>query len=218
MEAFYLKKNGRPRTECKKCEHVRVIAWRQTDKGKASALETSRKYNASKDGKSKRAEYRRTEAHKESQQKYNQTDKGKVAAIRKNQSEAAKARRKRYYDSGKGKVTIARYQQTLKGQESLLRGVHKRRALRMALPPAVSTLTAVEWDSIKATYGHACVYCGRTDRPLTRDHVIPLSKGGHHVKENILPACRPCNSRRNNQDRLRPMPGIFGSSDQNHPV
>ena len=28
----------------------------------------------------------------------------------------------------------------------------------------------------------------------TLDHVTPLSKGGAHVIENLVPACRPCNS------------------------
>lgn len=26
------------------------------------------------------------------------------------------------------------------------------------------------------------------------DHVIPLSKGGHHTASNVVPACGPCNS------------------------
>jgi 5-methylcytosine-specific restriction endonuclease McrA len=215
--AFYLR-NGRPRTECKRCEHARTTAWRQTDKGKASNLAVTRKYNASEVGRERRAAYRGTEADRESKRRYAKTVKGRAALKRANATAAARERKRRYYENGKGKIATARYQQTPKGRESLLRGVHKRRALRMALPPAASTLTLAEWEEIKATHGHACVYCGRTDRPLTRDHVIPLSKGGHHTKENILPACRSCNSRRSNQDRLRPMPGIFGSLDPNPPA
>jgi 5-methylcytosine-specific restriction endonuclease McrA len=37
-----------------------------------------------------------------------------------------------------------------------------------------------------------CVYCG--DRATTADHVRPLSSGGRHVIENLVPACRSCNS------------------------
>ena len=33
------------------------------------------------------------------------------------------------------------------------------------------------------------------DRP-TRDHVIPISKGGNNTKENIVPACGSCNSKK----------------------
>ena len=36
-----------------------------------------------------------------------------------------------------------------------------------------------------------CVYCGQ---PATsRDHVLPLSHGGLHTQENMVPACRRCN-------------------------
>ena len=39
----------------------------------------------------------------------------------------------------------------------------------------------------------ACAYCGATDN-MSIDHVIPLSKGGTHEIDNLLPACRSCNS------------------------
>ena len=45
---------------------------------------------------------------------------------------------------------------------------------------------------------NTCQYCGKKKRKdkLTIDHVIPLSKGGAHGPENIVTACRPCNSRK----------------------
>ena len=33
----------------------------------------------------------------------------------------------------------------------------------------------------------------------TRDHIIPISKGGNNVKENIVPAYRSCNSKKHNK-------------------
>jgi len=40
-----------------------------------------------------------------------------------------------------------------------------------------------------------CMYCGDhfTRGELTRDHVVPLSKGGHDVWENVVTACLACN-------------------------
>lgn len=43
--------------------------------------------------------------------------------------------------------------------------------------------------------GHMCMYCGREchDSMLTRDHVVPLSRGGRDCWSNVVTACRSCN-------------------------
>jgi 5-methylcytosine-specific restriction endonuclease McrA len=43
---------------------------------------------------------------------------------------------------------------------------------------------------------HTCQYCGHVGGDLTLDHVIPRSKGGKNSWENIVAACRECNSRK----------------------
>ena len=48
--------------------------------------------------------------------------------------------------------------------------------------------------------GWKCVYCGTAGGRLTLDHVIPRSKGGDSVWENVVTACAPCNLRKG--DRL----------------
>lgn len=57
-------------------------------------------------------------------------------------------------------------------------------------------VTAAEWRSIQEAHGHACVYCGATGVRLTRDHKVPLARGGLDNVENVVPACRPCNQRK----------------------
>ena len=49
---------------------------------------------------------------------------------------------------------------------------------------------------------HHCLYCGHqfARGELTRDHVLPLSRGGKDRWENVVAACRPCNVRK--RDRL----------------
>ncbi|MFC0678926.1 HNH endonuclease [Lysobacter korlensis] len=46
-----------------------------------------------------------------------------------------------------------------------------------------------------------CLYCGREfpRSQLTRDHVLPLSKRGRDIWENVVAACFPCNSRKGNR-------------------
>ncbi|WP_411869310.1 HNH endonuclease [Vulcanococcus limneticus] len=41
--------------------------------------------------------------------------------------------------------------------------------------------------------GHRCQYCGRSGEPLSIDHVIPRSRGGQDVWENVTTACLRCN-------------------------
>lgn len=43
-----------------------------------------------------------------------------------------------------------------------------------------------------ALYGGLCAYC-RESSADTLDHVQPLSRGGKHEIENLLPACKACN-------------------------
>jgi 5-methylcytosine-specific restriction endonuclease McrA len=46
--------------------------------------------------------------------------------------------------------------------------------------------------------GHRCQYCG--SRADSIDHVRPRSRGGQHTWENVVAACRSCNSRK--RDRM----------------
>jgi 5-methylcytosine-specific restriction endonuclease McrA len=44
-----------------------------------------------------------------------------------------------------------------------------------------------------------CQYCGSQRSGLTVDHVIPRSRGGQSVWENIVASCAPCNRRKGNR-------------------
>lgn len=55
------------------------------------------------------------------------------------------------------------------------------------------------WREKLHAYGHACAYCGATDRRLEQEHVIPLEAGGPDTWDNIVPACHPCNHRKGTQ-------------------
>ena len=59
-----------------------------------------------------------------------------------------------------------------------------------------NTLTGDEWKDIIASYGGRCAYC-RKKCKLTIDHIIPVIRGGATTKQNVVPACRSCNSKKN---------------------
>ncbi len=43
-----------------------------------------------------------------------------------------------------------------------------------------------------------CHYCGQNFAPdqLTMDHLVPVSRGGKASRNNVVPACKECNSRK----------------------
>jgi len=86
------------------------------------------------------------------------------------------------------------YRQSQAGKLSRARSAHKRRAKQM---DAELTLTHEEWSKTLGAYNYHCAYCGspfdKINRP-TRDHVVPVSLGGGFTRENIVPACKSCNS------------------------
>jgi 5-methylcytosine-specific restriction endonuclease McrA len=41
-----------------------------------------------------------------------------------------------------------------------------------------------------------CQYCGKHGGDLTLDHVVPKHRGGEHIWENLVTACRSCNHRK----------------------
>ncbi len=47
--------------------------------------------------------------------------------------------------------------------------------------------------------GHCCQYCGYEGEQLSIDHVIPRSRGGQDVWENVTTACLRCNVRKGNR-------------------
>lgn len=55
-----------------------------------------------------------------------------------------------------------------------------------------------QWFEKCKEAGFRCWMCGR-EFPfgrLTRDHIIPRSRGGHSRLSNLKPACKPCNGGR----------------------
>ncbi len=57
---------------------------------------------------------------------------------------------------------------------------------------------ALNRRAVFARDDHRCQYCGVAAENI--DHVIPRSRGGEHVWENVVASCRPCNSRK--EDRM----------------
>lgn len=78
----------------------------------------------------------------------------------------------------------------------LVRAINARRYARHRGAPG--SHTAQEWAEKIALFAGCCAYCGESGS-LTRDHRVPLTRGGTNDIDNIVPACLPCNSAKRNR-------------------
>lgn len=60
-------------------------------------------------------------------------------------------------------------------------------------------LSAIQWNALKAAWG-GCAYCGAPDKPLQRDCVLAISRGGRYTLDNVAPACRSCNTSKGGEE------------------
>jgi 5-methylcytosine-specific restriction endonuclease McrA len=111
----------------------------------------------------------------------------------------SRIRRKKSYWENPEKYRAAARKYSAQNRAKVALGQQKRRAI---LYGCRRTLTRAEWIGILDQFGWRCAYClCWLDKP-TIDHVEPLSKGGDHAADNIVPACRSCNSSKHNHSLL----------------
>ena len=91
------------------------------------------------------------------------------------------------------------WDKTEKGKAANQRRHTKRQARERKI---INTLTSKEWADIVEAYNYRCAYCDvefEVENMPHREHVIPISKGGDNTKENVVPACKSCNSKKGNK-------------------
>ena len=74
-----------------------------------------------------------------------------------------------------------------------------------------ATLTLKQWEQIKKDFDYKCAYCGITETEhynqfnerLHQEHFYAMSKGGGLTHNNIIPACKSCNSSKGTKDFFR---------------
>ena len=84
------------------------------------------------------------------------------------------------------------------GQQSLLDLHPIVASTGHARPGAIDPSPALTNAALFARDRYVCLYCGQHYHrgALTRDHVMPLSKGGRDEWENVVCACLHCNVRK----------------------
>ena len=215
-KSIYLKQY---RNDNKEKISIAKKVYRQTHK-KEIAATLKRYYEENKESLSEKSkEYR--DNHKEesalTDKRYRENNKEKIAAGKKkyqkeNKEKIAAYERQRSIDN---KAAIAEYKkkyyQTDRGIFLHRIAGHKRRALKMNAGYEIFDPKEVfEGDR------YICQHCGKKTRPDYKntnhplypnlDHIIPLSKGGPHIKANTQCLCRQCNMKKSNNakgDQMR---------------
>lgn len=124
------------------------------------------------------------------------SEREKSRRLRAERPEVARARSRRWYRKNMARAAAMSRAWRQANLEVMQRHAANRRALHAGV---VRTLTAAEWRDTLALFDGACAYCLRTDRPLTQDHIVPISRGGPHSQENVVPVCGSCNSRKHDR-------------------
>jgi 5-methylcytosine-specific restriction endonuclease McrA len=73
------------------------------------------------------------------------------------------------------------------------------RRRKRRLDSVENDLSEEQWTALKEAWG-GCAYCGAAGKPLQRDCVLALSRGGRYTLDNIVPACGSCNTSKCNDE------------------
>lgn len=174
---------------CKLCARAKNKAYNDTHKKEKAEYDKKYRMQNIERLKAKQIEY--TSTHKVEKAQYDKK-------YRERQGEARRADKRAYYHDRGGKQTAQKW---YKANYELAKAhaktsEYKRRSLTAG---KISAAELVQW---KRNQPHFCVYCGKTGADFTIDHIEPLSKGGKHATENLVYACRSCNSSKQNKQLI----------------
>ena len=106
---------------------------------------------------------------------------------------------------GEGDVMFRGGENRITGQQSRIVtapiiAVRERKANSAAAKRANKTPSLTNRELFRRDR-HLCAYCGKIfgDLKLTRDHVVPTSRGGKDVWVNVVTACESCNHKKDDQ-------------------
>lgn len=226
---------------CPKCDEKKEVGKFYKDSSKKDGLsswcrecvkaKSRASYAVDKDrAKAKMRAYRETHQEQISQQKrrWRETNLDHARAKSREWSEKNKNRAKENHRRwrGENKERLRQAHQSWV-EENIERHQANQKRWRINNPHAVinyntrrraaignSIITCEQWRSLMMEYGFKCFYCSETLIAANRslDHIIPLSRGGRHHVDNLIPCCRSCNSSK--KDRIYPVwRGICQLSD-----
>jgi 5-methylcytosine-specific restriction endonuclease McrA len=186
---YFRKKDNRYESACKACHRAENRAWREAHPGRSA--ETARKW---------REEH--PERFREMRAKW-KVDHAKETQERSRILYATNSKmrewRRQYSLQHRDEIAVKNKMYRARDPDAI-RAARWRRKMR--LRGVSGNVTPAEWRERIAYFNGHCAYCGEQMIRPTQDHMVPISRGGAHSIENLVPACMSCNSRKGTKNLL----------------
>ncbi len=195
-------------SECKCCHNIKCKKWREDNKELKAKNDRDYQIRNREKISNYQKEYRirNKEKSKEYHKEYQRVNRVDLAEKQKAHRDSIKPEiskySRMYYSRNRIRIInyVCNYVKTPRGKINVTRYRHNRRSNSKQ---SENTLTLEQWEKILSNQGNKCAMCGKrfcNSRPPTKDHIVPVSKGGGFTFENIQALCRNCNSSK--QDNL----------------
>lgn len=196
LDAFYASRTNRDglQTECKACRKASVAEYQKRPDRLPKKREAAAKYRASAKAKETNRVWRervtsiprprledpvqcsRCESFKPAEEFY--ADRRLKRGLHSLCKSCFQAGTKAYINSPEGRTRKRM-------------AFHRRKSRKQAV--LLEEVSPQMWAEICEAFGWRCAYCNRQE-PLTMDHVDPIALQGPHSADNLVPACKSCNS------------------------
>jgi hypothetical protein len=176
------------KSECRECQHLKYLANRD------AIIAAVKKYDSEHKEQRKENVRRYGEFHREERKLYNREYRIK------NYNERVRKDRE-YYATHRDRAleTVKKYSKTPQGKLVAAKTRHNRQSRNKE---AKCSLTLEQWNKIIVMQNNQCAMCRKdfsSTRKPTKDHIIPLTKGGGLTFENTQALCKSCNSKKNDK-------------------
>lgn len=178
LEYFY---KGKPKNkyglqaQCIECKSKCNAKWREDNKDRHNQMKKDWRANNEEHIKNYKSKY--DSNNKEESKQYR--DKNKLKLSKQKQG---------YYKENKEEILERNRLWRTKNKDKMR--VYR---LRYKAKAESDMLEYSDWLICLDYFNDSCAYCGRRTYRFHGDHVIPISKGGKTVKDNIICTCPQCN-------------------------